>query len=89
MSLGPQPGEVLKLVFGQGVKLAGLGIAIGGAAALELTRLMASLLFGVAPADPVMFVGVALVLLVVALAACYIPAGRAMRVDPMTALRYE
>lgn len=89
VSLGAQPGEVLKLVIGQGVKLAGLGIAVGGAAALGLTRLMASLLFGVAPTDPLTFGAVALVLLLVALAACYIPARRAMRVDPMAALRHE
>ena len=89
MSLGAQPAQVLRLVMGQGIKLALVGIAIGGAAAFALTRLMMSLLFGVAPADPLTFMGVAILLVAVALAACYIPARRAMRVDPMTALRYE
>jgi predicted permease len=89
MSLGAQPGQILQLVVGQGLKLALVGIAIGGVAALALTRLMMSLLFGVSPADPLTFAGVALLLAAVALAACYVPARRAMRVDPMTALRYE
>ncbi|HYL47446.1 MAG TPA: FtsX-like permease family protein [Candidatus Limnocylindrales bacterium] len=89
LALGAQPGEVLKLVIEQGVKLAGLGIVVGGVGAFALTRMMRSLLFGIAPADPLTFAGVALLLLLVAIAACYVPARRAMRVDPMTALRYE
>jgi putative ABC transport system permease protein len=89
MSLGAQPGQILQLVIGQGAKLALAGIALGGAAALGLTRWMMSLLYEVSPSDPLTFVGVAVVLALVAIAACYIPARRAMRVDPMTALRYE
>jgi ABC-type antimicrobial peptide transport system permease subunit len=89
MSLGAQPSQVLRLVMGQGAKLALAGIVVGIAAALALTRLMRSLLFEVSPADPLTFAGIAVLLVAVALAACYIPARRAMRVDPMTALRYE
>jgi predicted permease len=89
MSLGAQPAQVLRLVMGQGAKLALVGIAVGVAAALALSRWMRSLLFGVGPADPVTFAGVAILLLAVALFACYVPARRAMRVDPMTALRHE
>jgi len=89
MALGAQRSDVLRLVVGQGVKLAALGIAIGIAAAFGLTRLMASLLFGVGAYDPVAFVTAAIILLLVAIAACYIPARRAIAVDPMVALRYE
>jgi ABC-type antimicrobial peptide transport system permease subunit len=89
MALGAQRSHVLRLMLGEGMKMALVGVAIGIAAALGLTQLMASMLFGVSATDPITFCGVALVLTSVALAACYIPARRAMRVDPMVALRYE
>jgi putative ABC transport system permease protein len=88
-ALGAQRRDVLWLVLGDGAKIVLFGIAIGIAGALALTRLMASLLFEVKPTDPATFAGVALLLAFVALAACYIPARRAMRVDPMVALHYE
>jgi putative ABC transport system permease protein len=89
MALGAQRKHVLTLVLGEGMKLVLLGAAIGIAAALGLTRLMADLLYGVSATDPLTFAAVPIVLLGVAMLACYIPARRAMRVDPMTALRYE
>ena len=89
MALGAQPRDVLRLVVGEGARLAGIGVALGLAASLAVTRLMSSLLFGVKAADPFTFLGVALLLSLVVLAACYIPARRAMRLDPLIALRYE
>jgi putative ABC transport system permease protein len=89
MALGAQRRDVLRLIVGDGAKLAFAGIVIGVLGALALTRLMISLLFEVKPTDPATFAAVAILLTVVALAACYIPARRAMRVDPMVALRYE
>ena len=89
MALGAQPQDILRLILGRGGKLAGLGVVVGLAAALGLTRLMTSMLYGVGATDPLTFTGVAILLTLVALAACYIPARRATRVDPVEALRYE
>jgi predicted permease len=89
MALGARRAEVLKLVVGEGFKLTLIGVAIGEAGALALSRFLESLLYGVRPTDPLTFVGVSLLLLAVALVASYIPARRAMRVDPMVALRYK
>jgi putative ABC transport system permease protein len=89
LTLGAQPREILRLVVGKGLWLAGIGIAVGILGALAMTRLLSFMLAGVSPRDPLTFTGVALLIAAVALAACYIPARRAMRVDPMVALRYE
>ena len=89
LALGAQRGDVLQMVLKQGATLALVGVAIGIAAALGLTRLMTSLLFGVAAGDPLTFGLVAALLMLVALLACYVPARRAMKVDPLVALRYE
>src|SRR5271154_27911 len=89
MALGAQPADIWKLVIGGGAQLAFAGAALGLLFAFAFARVIASLLFGVKPTDPLTFGGVALLLVSVALLACYIPARRAMRVDPMVALRYE
>jgi putative ABC transport system permease protein len=89
IAVGAERGDVLWLVLGQAARVALLGIVIGVAAALGLTRLMNSLLFGVSATDPATFVGVSSLLTLVALCASFLPARRAMRVDPMVALRHE
>jgi cell division protein FtsX len=89
LALGAQGGDVLQMVLKQGAKMALVGVAIGIGAAFALTRLMTNLLFGVTAHDPMTFAAVAALLILVALLACYIPARRAMLVDPIVALRYE
>jgi len=89
MAMGAERRDVLGLVVGQGLKLAGAGVALGILVALGLTRQLSSLLFGVSAYDPLTYGGVTLILVIVALLACYIPARRATRVDPLVALRYE
>jgi predicted permease len=89
LALGAQPAHVLGLIIRQGMTLTITGIIVGVLGALALTRLLASLLYGVAPTDPVTLVVVSIVLVAASLLACYVPARRAMRIEPMEALRYE
>jgi len=89
MALGATGRDVLAMVLGEGMRICAIGVGVGLVAALGLTRLIAQLVYGVGTTDPLTFLGVSALLLLVALAACYIPARRAMRVDPIIALRYE
>jgi ABC-type antimicrobial peptide transport system permease subunit len=89
IALGAQRADVLRLILGEGTRMALIGVVIGLVAALGLTRLMSNQLFGVSAQDPLTFAAVALLLVSVAIAACYVPARRAMKVDPIVALRYE
>lgn len=89
LALGARPLEILKMVFRSALGLAGIGIGIGLVMALAASRSLSSLLVGVTSNDPLTFLGTAFVLAAVVVAACYLPAKRAMRVDPMVALRYE
>jgi putative ABC transport system permease protein len=89
MALGAQTGNVLGLVLSEGLRLALVGAGIGLAGSFFAARFLSGMLFGVTPSDPLTFVGVAFVLVAVAMVACYIPARRAARVDPLVALRYE
>ena len=89
IALGARPVQVMRWIMREGARMALIGVAFGLAAALALTRLMASLLYGVSTTDPLTFAGVAILLMGVALVACYVPAWRAMRVDPIVALRHE
>jgi putative ABC transport system permease protein len=89
IALGAQPIQILRLVLGRALLLAGIGIVVGIVGALAMARLLVFMLAGVSPHDPLTFTGVALLIAAVSLAASYIPARRAMRIDPITAVRYE
>ena len=89
LSLGAQRRDILRLLLRQGIMLAGIGIALGLIGASAATQTLRSLLFGVSPTDPVTFIAITLLLGVVTLLACYLPARRATKVDPLVALRHE
>jgi putative ABC transport system permease protein len=89
MALGAHSGDVLRLILGEGLKLVLTGAALGTVFALIATRFISTMIYGVSATDPLIFLSVITLLVIVSLAACYVPARRAMRVDPMVALRYE
>ncbi len=89
LAVGAQPRQVLLLVLRQGLGLTIVGVVLGLAAAFALTRLLSGLLFGVAAVDVTTFASISVLLVIVSLLACYLPARRAMRIDPLSALRYE
>jgi len=89
MALGARPSSILKLILGRGMFLIVIGVAIGLLASFGLTRFISTMLFGVTPTDPLTFVVIVLLLALVALLACLVPAQRAMRVNPIVVLRYE
>jgi putative ABC transport system permease protein len=89
MALGADRDQVLRVILGQALGMVGIGLAVGIVASLGLTRLISSLLFGVSPVDPRIYIGMSLLLATVAMVASYLPARRATRVDPLVALRYE
>jgi len=89
MALGAKPGDVLAMILKQGMTLVLVGLVVGLASALALTRMMKTLLFQIEPTDPITFAGVSAMLALVALMACYVPSRRALRIDPLRALRNE
>jgi putative ABC transport system permease protein len=89
MALGARPGDVLRLILGEGLKLTLAGAALGVVFALLSTKFISTMIYGISATDPLIFLSVIALLVAVSLSACYVPARRAMRVDPMIALRYE
>jgi ABC-type antimicrobial peptide transport system permease subunit len=89
MALGAARGDVLRLILGQGLWLAGIGLAIGLVVSIAVTRLMSALLFGVSPRDPATLLVVSILLVAVSLAASFLPAYRATKIDPILAIRHE